>query len=826
MPYKPTGDEHFTSYGRNPHAHGYVTKVYNFLRRSKFVEPDTVELVNFEKNNALFSTPVIDVSGNLLLIPHRDGQQLYKVTVNREHNNYVTVILDPVENELVKCCCLSLSFENDLTAYSIHYRESKWELSNGDKTETIYALGYRQKSTGKRFVALQLAAYTGLDIEYECFVGIDLRNGSKYSVTSVEHNLGLYGQANTVRDAPFLAKSIMAHIRITDFPADGTSALEGGAGDAVIVKLASDKAENDDAPAAPVKMIPALASNETGVIGKSTQAVVEAEAERVAPYLNDTQPSEWVDGVKKEFLRILFNKQIKNKGVPLSMDEARAADRPSQARTFGLVENDAISEAFEKIKIFLKTESADPAAAPRIISNPDDFLRVFSRMFGEPLSNYLKNHPKLRKHYGFVAPGKLRELFEDVITRSKSSTKVKEELRNKLAECDFSKMDATVNKWMRQFEKEIGLHFFAPAYHDMWRLWHSKLYAKPSSKKLMGHSVYMGSSRRSGEYYTSIFNTILNMFYVTCCYVKMGLSVSEAMDMVGLVGGDDGLHPSLDSEVAVEVATTLGFRVKVAIKSFNEPVSFLGLVRYDHDVYSYDPLRFVTKCSSVATGAGIPPQEATYRKFEAFAQLYPSVPIVGTISRAVLRVLIAKGYKGKEAKYDLAARNINGFMTTMLLENNGLMPCKATRDELLGYVARSLDIEIATLVRIEDAYENASDFSQFPSHVLKLKGKEFKFPTMFQGNIYAGDRRPAGELEKFSSDNSFRPGTSLTSRATHNAPKDQERKATQSDCDSPQSSPADGSDSGENQQSPNSHQTQRRKRRRKAKVDPGRTIVH
>nr|UQB76071.1 RNA-dependent RNA polymerase [Flumine noda-like virus 34] len=306
---------------------------------------------------------------------------------------------------------------------------------------------------------------------------------------------------------------------------------------------------------------------------------------------------------------------------------------------------------------------------------------------------------------------------------------------------DFEKMDATINRWWRQFEKELGLEYFAKAYHDLWKKWHSRLYSNPTTRKLHGRKINLGASRRSGEYYTSLFNTIEAFFYDLCVYVHMGYSFEEAVKCVGLVGGDDGLHADMDAEAATSVAAMFGLKVKINQVELGSPVDFLGLVRYSAGVYSYDPVRFAKKFGSVATGASVPPLEAVFRKFEPYARMYANVPIVGTASLAVLRILAKKGQNRRNAKYDLAARNISGYLNSLILDS-GMLPCRASQDEMMSHVANRLGIDVVKLEAIETAYKNAKEFSDFPSHVLDLGSKEFKFPTMFQGNLYKAGSQP------------------------------------------------------------------------------------
>jgi len=278
MPLRPTGDDHYTKRGSNPHYTGYYSTMLKRITQT-FVEPSEVELVDFLGAHARFAAPVIDVSRNFVVIPHTSRRccttftenQLYLVTIHRQGDSiFADVVLDPLETSAISHGC----FTSDLQCYDdfmIHYRESSWVLDTG---EVIYALGVQTKKMKR--VALQVAPFVPCEVPYDLFVGIDLRNGSKYSVTSVEHNMGIYKAQAPLKDAPFVAKSILAHIRITEFPADGTSLSEGGKGEAAVTKL-DDTPVNADAAEVNAKIVPAIAKLETGVIAKTKQAIVEAE---------------------------------------------------------------------------------------------------------------------------------------------------------------------------------------------------------------------------------------------------------------------------------------------------------------------------------------------------------------------------------------------------------------------------------------------------------------------------------------------------------------------------------------------------------------------
>nr|UQB76079.1 RNA-dependent RNA polymerase [Flumine noda-like virus 46] len=793
MPVRPAGDTHTTRVGPNPYFDGYgrslgrsLAHVFGYVG---YVEPPTVELVEFEKpsdslveSGTIVATPVIDLTGRLLAINHVGGVQLYRVTVLRQDQLLVTAILDPIET-FRPCCkpCSLFPRAGALEQYMIHYRESSFSLEGYGN---VHALGYRTESY-ERFVSLQVAAYKVVDIPYNDYINVDLRNGTKHAIASVEHNLSVLKSYDPVREAPDLAMAIKAHVRIQDFPCDGTSMLEGGDGFGYVVKLDPEVCVNAEDADPPVKLLPSLAVQETGVIAKTVQAVKEAEAERVAPYLNDKSPPDWIVKARKEFLDLLLPPEIAGTVVPLSVEESRELDRPNQARKFDQKEHEAIKPDPEAIKLFLKTEPVDPASASRFISDPDDFLRVFSRMFGEPLTRVLKESTFMRDHYGFIAPKKLEALWERLLVRAKKM--------GYTTETDFSKMDATVNMWMREMEEELGERAFHKDYHELWKIWHSKLYAKPDSKKLKGISVHLGASRRSGEYFTSLFNTILNMFYICCCFVYMGMTMAEAIEECGLVGGDDGLHPNLPVEVATKVADMLGFIAKAASVDLGAPTSFLGLVRFKPRVYCYDPIRFCSKMSSISTGANVPPEEAAIRKFTPMADLYPRVPLVGTISRAVLRIIKSKRSLTTDEKYDVYCRGkVGSYLATLWKEeaqandeeNIGL-PFEIDEGEALGLVSIRLGISLVTLEIIEKRYEAAKSFKEFPSHILDLKchKKEFKYPTIFQGDVYKGSAPTKGGTDKNRSSLITKDQEPLASRApNHNATKSKESTSSNSSC--------------------------------------------
>jgi hypothetical protein len=563
-----------------------------------------------------------------------------------------------------------------------------------------------------------------------------------------------------------LSQAMRGYPELTYFPKMETSAAEGGSGDAAVVKLTQSGIDHTDPEyknlETPSAVLPSLTTTSPGVIHKNAQAVVEAEVVRVEPYLNECTPPQWVEEAKVWFIDNLFPKEVRSKGCPISMEDAQEFDRPTQARALEQVIGDALRLTPEKMGIFLKTEVIDPASAPRIICCPDDVLRVFSRVFGKPLGDYIKDRLSSfaeyigEGKYGFVDPSSLELIMERVI----------EQVREFATETDISKMDASVNSWWRKFERDIGDAFYDPEYHDLWHAWHEKLYKMEFTKRTHGERVKLGPSRRSGEFYTSLFNTIDMLFLPFCSYLKQKFGVRdrythdqycEAWTAVGVGGGDDGLHADLSPEIVEEVGALMGFTVKAAKVSKGRPVSFLGVVRWAVKTYTYDPIRFVSKFSCVPTGPNIPWYEGVFRKFEAFVDLYPDVPLIGTGSTAVMRCLENRGVFQRDVKYDVALRKLNGWLHTARINSVNQLPCKASYEEMVSYYADRLDIPVSLVLLIEDSYKKAQSFSDFPRHCIKVETKEFKFPTMFQGNLYAIDKAPAQRRDKVIPKSAYHP---------------------------------------------------------------------
>jgi hypothetical protein len=239
------------------------------------------------------------------------------------------------------------------------------------------------------------------------------------------------------------------------------------------------------------------------------------------------------------------------------------------------------------------------------------------------------------------------------------------------------------------------------------------------------------------------------------------MTMEQAIEEAGLVGGDDGLHPNLPAETAIEVAPMLGFIAKASQSNIGEPTSFLGQVRFRPGVFCYDPIRFVSKMSSTPCGANVPVFELAVRKFKATADLYPNVPLVGTISKAVLRIIKSKrGHIDTDVKYDDICRPMDNYqISTWKYEAklNGKrfsgLPFEIDYDEACGLIANRMGLPLVTLATILKAYDDASDFGDFPSHMIDNKGerKAFKYPTIFQGNLYRPKAPTSGGSDKKSS---------------------------------------------------------------------------
>ncbi len=265
-------------------------------------------------------------------------------------------------------------------------------------------------------------------------------------------------------------------------------------------------------------------------------------------------------------------------------------------------------------------------------------------------------------------------------------------------------------------ELAILLRFFNKSQHEMVSEIHLAQYSE-DPKTRFGTKMKLFASRRSGEGGTSIFNTIVMVFVFYCWLRSLGCTPKQAWQKLGAYGGDDGLTPAWGSaESLVEVASRVNIILKVNHVPCGMPFSFLGMIKFPGmELYIPDAVRFCGKIAYSHVKA-VPVEQVLIRKCLPYVQMFPNVPLVGNLCRAVLRILKNKGAMTVDPKYDEICRSGMGFVLTMLEGTS--MP--SVRDDLSldlaeHWISGMLGLSITSLRDVCEAYDKATSFEEFPT---------------------------------------------------------------------------------------------------------------
>lgn len=107
-------------------------------------------------------------------------------------------------------------------------------------------------------------------------------------------------------------------------------------------------------------------------------------------------------------------------------------------------------------------------------------------------------------------------------------------------------------------------------------------------------------------------------------------------------------------------------------------------------------------------------EQVIYRKCEPYVRMYPDVPLVGNMCRAVIRILQSGGFK-PNAKYDDLCRTNTGYIMRMFEGDYLPGPRNAIECDILEhYVAQELGLSLTALRGVCSDYDSAEAFSDFP----------------------------------------------------------------------------------------------------------------
>ena len=587
------------------------------------------------------------------------------------------------------------------------YKSPYLEFVQGD----VAVLGY--VINGRNRVQVQAAPYVGCDLlltEYEeCRFRVGTKPNMGY-LAFISKDMDMSGQ-----DIPRMTQALKEELRPVYYEPWVTSKVLGGDGNVETTPLHRELDVDLDSVQPLGKILPAPHSAESIVYKVNKSGEELTYQDRIQKYVRsdfevDDEMKEWAN----EFTQLVIAEKDINAGTFEDLETILESQRPSQKLGYDQIRNIQDMLYVDQDKTFQKNEVYPEFKAPRNIINPGHGKRVLTAGMVKPLSKYLKEH-SLKHIYGFGDAKYLSETF----TRVEYSVNVIPGVPPTtldMFETDGTKMDATIIKFIRGIELNVLKRFFRKEDHAAVEEIHNAQYFEDPKTKF-GTKMRLAASRRSGEGGTSIFNT-LTMVYVFYCWLRhLKYTPKVAWLMLGAYGGDDGLTPAWGSEESlIKVAARVNIILKVNRVPNGEPYSFLGMTKFPGmELYVPDVARF---CGKIAYShvKNVPVEQVLIRKCLPYVQMFPNVPLVGNMCRAVLRILKNQKKFTTDPKYDDLCRTGAGFVMTML-EGTSL-PSVSDANELLlveSWTCKVLGISLTTLRRACAAYDNAKSFAEFPA---------------------------------------------------------------------------------------------------------------
>lgn len=662
--------------------------------------------------------------------------------------------------------CVNLSYDV-VRSDDDHVELSRPRLSIGDQAHNalefvsgdVATLGYT--SQGVNRVQVQAAPYVGCDLLLTEFEECKFRVGNK-------PNMGYLAfvskdmEMQTV-DIPRMSQALKEELRPIYYEPIVDPVTTGGDGDVLATPLEKelDVILNKVTPLG--KILPAPHTSESIVYAVNASAETITYKDRIQKYVtHDFELDKEVSGYVNEFVQLLVPPQFEHSGAFEDIDAIEDSQRASQRLGFNQVKCLTRLLGIESDKTFQKNEVYPEFKAPRNIINPCHGKRVSTAMMVRPLAKFLKEG-SLQGIYGFGDAEYLSSVFGRIESLSELDK----------FETDGTKMDATISGPMRALELKILKRFFSEDLHDLVEEIHAAQFDKDPRNKF-GTNMKLGPSRRSGEGGTSIFNTIIMCFAFYIWLRSLGNSPKESWNKLGAYGGDDGLTPAWGSEESlVESAARIHLILKVKRTPLAAPYSFLGMTKFPGtELYVPDVARFCGKIS-FSHVKGVPVEEVLIRKCLPYVQMFPNVPLVGNLCRAVLRILNSKGYIFTNQKYEEICRSGKGYVMTML-EGTSL---PSVDDELSlrlveAWTCDMLNISLTTLRRVCDAYDNATDFDQFPCGYVEQSNflLDCKYEMLFRDLYIQGPTEAKSE---------YLPTESTNGCTNSSDAKDEEKQATE-----------------------------------------------
>lgn len=458
-------------------------------------------------------------------------------------------------------------------------------------------------------------------------------------------------------------------------------------------------------------MIPPFITGDMAVDNRTREAVEVTVQKRLNEIIQPkreltSEEKRELDRNMEDFCN-LFLREAKNKAVQADWNLTLAE---SKSRVKMKVDQSRKAFVPSDPKAFLKGEPNKPSKPSRIIIATSEDARVYTNTMRRGATEALEG-TYFKKHlYGFGTA--------EHISREVSRV---QDLARKLGlskdMTDFKAMDGTVGARARYLERRFMKYIYAKEYHQAVDDILDSL-VEEDPKPLQGVRLEMHDSRRSGEAFTSLFNTLINLYVQYLALKRKNFSTKQIKLRMGIAGGDDGLIVmSVTTQELDAAAADLGMTLTHEVVGPEEPGQFLALWFDPISGYAYpDPVRFSTK--TMVNADGMNPRKLLRLRCEALTQRWASVPLVGEMAKKCLHLLEdVKITDGERRVYD----ERKGYIMTML-QGSQFQTVETTTEynDVMHRYAKQLGISPLVLQEAINKIEQATCFEDFPHSFIPM----------------------------------------------------------------------------------------------------------
>lgn len=288
---------------------------------------------------------------------------------------------------------------------------------------------------------------------------------------------------------------------------------------------------------------------------------------RVDSVRNSTDPPTIYNVYANNFISQLVRHS--STGVPYTAEQVvREQDGVMQRARNQAILHTVTDNATNRLQAFIKAEPYSTANDPRNITTMAPQLTLMMSRYTYAFKN------DVLKNTRFYSPGMTPD---EIVTRLGELTKTSGVLCT-----DYSRFDGTISKWLQKYVvKAAYKRWLTFDNHGSFNKWFDKIFTRRATTR-HGVNYDPGWGTRSGSPITTDGNTMINAFVMFVAFIKLGLSIPDAFEAIGLYCGDDGYTTNRDGLIhaVLETARELGLTAECTIYK-EGPYPFCGRLFVD-----------------------------------------------------------------------------------------------------------------------------------------------------------------------------------------------------------------------------------------------------